>query len=150
MFKLYPHCLVLVGFRNRFKRVFKINTKINWGLVGRIFVSVRHLSVLPGHSFFFIPATTANDLRLRRIFLSQILSITFFNYLISWERASMFSAKQGNYWYHFYNVFGMTRSLTGLNPGPPILDASTLPLGYQGGIERLMLMLMLMLKKLPS
>jgi len=25
----------------------------------------------------------------------------------------MFSAKQGNYWYHFYNVFGMTRSLTG-------------------------------------
>ena len=26
---------------------------------------------------------------------------------------SMFSAKRGNYWYHFYNVFGMTRSLTG-------------------------------------
>ena len=25
----------------------------------------------------------------------------------------MFSAKQGNYWYHFYQVFGMTRSLTG-------------------------------------
>jgi len=25
----------------------------------------------------------------------------------------MFSAKQVNYWYHFYNVFGMTRSLTG-------------------------------------
>jgi len=24
----------------------------------------------------------------------------------------MFSAKQGLYWYHFYNVFGMTRSLT--------------------------------------
>ena len=24
-----------------------------------------------------------------------------------------FSAKQGNYWYHFYNVFGMMRSLTG-------------------------------------
>jgi len=23
----------------------------------------------------------------------------------------MFSAKQGHYWYHFYNVFGMTRSL---------------------------------------
>ena len=40
----------------------------------------------------------------------------------------------GNYWYHFYNVFGMTRSLTGgLNPGPLALEASTLPLGYQGG-----------------
>ena len=25
----------------------------------------------------------------------------------------LFSAKQGNYWYHFYNVFDMTRSLTG-------------------------------------
>ena len=25
----------------------------------------------------------------------------------------MFSAKQGYYWYHFYNLFGMTRSLTG-------------------------------------
>ena len=24
----------------------------------------------------------------------------------------MFSAKQDHYWYHFYNVFGMTRSLT--------------------------------------
>ena len=26
---------------------------------------------------------------------------------------SMLSDKQGHYWYHFYNVFGMTRSLTG-------------------------------------
>ena len=25
----------------------------------------------------------------------------------------MFSAKQRHYWYHFYNVFGMTRSLSG-------------------------------------
>ena len=36
----------------------------------------------------------------------------------SWERASfslflMLSAKQGNYWYHFYSIFDMTRSLTG-------------------------------------
>ena len=46
----------------------------------------------------------------------------------------MLSAKQGHYWYHFYNVFGMTRSLTGeLNPGSPALDDSTLPLGYRGG-----------------
>ena len=26
---------------------------------------------------------------------------------------SMLSAKQGRYWYYFYNVFGMTRPLTG-------------------------------------
>ena len=56
--------------------------------------------------FFFIPTTTANDLRLHG-FLSQILSITFLSYLNSWERASislsMLSAKQGSNWY----VFGM-------------------------------------------
>ena len=46
----------------------------------------------------------------------------------------MFSAKQGHYWYHFYNVFAMTRSLTGdWTLGPPALEASTLPLGYWGG-----------------
>ena len=51
-------------------------------------------------------------------FLSQILSITFI-FLSLFLRKSqyfpfwMFSAKQGHYWYHFYNVFGMTRSLTG-------------------------------------
>ena len=45
----------------------------------------------------------------------------------------MFSAKQGHYWYHCYNVFGMTRSLTWLNSGPPALEASTIPLGYRGG-----------------
>ena len=26
---------------------------------------------------------------------------------------SMLSGKQGHYWYHYYNVFGMTLSLTG-------------------------------------
>ena len=50
-------------------------------------------------------------------FLSQILSITFFFYLNSSERASfsllMLSAKQGNYWYPFYYVFGTTQSLSG-------------------------------------
>ena len=44
----------------------------------------------------------------------------------------MLSAKQGNYWYHLYIVFGITLD-RGLNPGPPALDASTLPLGYRGG-----------------
>ena len=40
----------------------------------------------------------------------------------------MFSAEQGHYWYHFYNVLDW-----GLNPGPPALKASTIPLGYRGG-----------------
>ena len=56
---------------------------------------------------FFIPATTANDLRLRRISISY--SSHYFLILILEKEPvfpfSMLSAKQGNYWYHFYNVF---------------------------------------------
>jgi len=44
----------------------------------------------------------------------------------------MFSAKQRNYWYHFYIFFGITLDWL-LNLGPTILEASTLSLGYQGG-----------------
>ena len=45
-------------------------------------------------------------------------------------------AKQGNYWYHFYNEFWYDAVLDlGLNPGRPALEASTIPLGYRGGGE---------------
>ena len=40
---------------------------------------------------FFIPATTANDLRLRRIFYPRFYPLHLFPYLNSWERASIFS-----------------------------------------------------------
>ena len=46
----------------------------------------------------------------------------------------MLSAKQGNYWYHFYNVLYDAVLDWGLNPGPPALNASTLPLGYQQAV----------------
>ena len=53
-----------------------------------IFFSVRLLSVW---SFgFFIPATTANDLRLWRIFYPRFYPLHLFSYLNSWERASIF------------------------------------------------------------
>ena len=42
----------------------------------------------------------------------------------------MFSAKQGHYWYHFWYDAVLD---WGLNPGPPVLEASTIPLGYRGG-----------------
>ena len=45
---------------------------------------------------------------------------------------SMLSAKQANYWYHFWYEAVLD---WGLNPGPPALDASTLPLGYRGGSQ---------------
>jgi len=48
-------------------------------------------------------------------FSSQMLSI-FLSYLKSKERASisylLLSAKQGNYWYNFYNIVRIKRSLT--------------------------------------
>ena len=43
----------------------------------------------------------------------------------------MISAKQGHYWYHFYNVFGMIRSLAG--DWTRDLPHSKPALGYQGG-----------------
>ena len=80
------------------------------------FFSVRLLSVLRGHSFFSSPQQRPMTSNFEG-FLYRILSITLFSYPNSWERASislyLLSAKQGNYWYHFYKVFGMTRSLTG-------------------------------------
>ena len=39
---------------------------------------------------FFIPATTANDLRLWRIFYPRFYPFHLFSYLNSWERASIF------------------------------------------------------------
>ena len=44
------------------------------------------------------------------------------------------SAKQGNYLVPF--LYGLWYDVVldwGLNPGPPALDTSTLPLGYRGG-----------------
>ena len=50
-----------------------------------VFFSVRLLSF-----GFFIPATTANDLRLRRIFYPRFYPLPLFSCLNSWERASIF------------------------------------------------------------
>ena len=94
-----------------------------------LFFSVRLLSVLRGHSRFFSSPP-------QRPISSDFEGFSipdFIHYIFTLEKEpeflfSMFSAKQVNYWYHFYNVFGMTRSW-GLNPWPPVLEASTLPLG---------------------
>ena len=70
---------------------------------------------------FFIPATTANDLQLRKIFYPRSYPLHYFLILILEKEPvfpfSMLSDKQGNYWYHFYIVFGMTRCLSGIEPG---------------------------------
>ena len=40
--------------------------------------------------FFFIPATTVNDLRIRKIFYPRFYPLHLFSSLNSWERASIF------------------------------------------------------------
>ena len=101
------------------------------------FFSVRLLSVLRGHSVFSSPPQRSMTSDFKGFSIPDFIHNIYFPILILEKEPvfpfRMFSAKQGHYWYHFYNVFGMTRSLTELNPGPPALEASTIPLGYRGG-----------------
>ena len=88
---------------------------------------------------FFIPATTANDLRLRRIFYPRFYPLHLFSYLYSWERASIFPFEcsvlnKGTTGTIFItSLVWLGVHDCGLNPGPPALDASTLLLGYRWG-----------------
>ena len=81
------------------------------------FVFYRSTLVGSAWSFFFSSPHKGQWPPISKDFPSQILSITFFSILILQKELVfpflMLSAKQGNYWYHFYNVFGMMRSLTG-------------------------------------
>ena len=76
----------------------------------------RHLSVLCGHSFFH-PSHNGQWPPTSKDFYTRSYPLHYFLILILKKEPvfpfSMLSAKQGNYWYHFYNVFGMTRSLSG-------------------------------------
>ena len=80
-----------------------------------LFFSDRLLSVLHGHSFFPSPPQRPMTSDFKWFSIPDVIHYIFSPYLNSSESISllMLSAKQGNYWYHFYYVFGMTRSLTG-------------------------------------
>ena len=72
-------------------------------------------------------------------FLSPISSITFLSYLKSSERASIsfFIVECPKIWEllvpFLYCLWYDAVLDWGLNPGPPALEDSTLPLGYRGG-----------------
>ena len=71
---------------------------------------------------FFIPATTANDLRLRRIIYPRFYQLHFFSYLNSWERASIFLFEcsvlnKGTAWYHFITSLVWRGPWLGIEPG---------------------------------
>ena len=74
------------------------------------------LFVVSAWSFgFFIPATTANEPRLRRIFYPRFYPLHLYSYLNFCERASIFPFECSvlNKRTTGTNIFGKTRSLTG-------------------------------------
>ena len=80
-----------------------------------LFFSVRLLSVLRGHSVFTSPPQRPMTSNFEGFSIPDFIHYIYFPILIL-EKEPVFpiwmcSAKQGHYWYHFYN-FGMTRSLT--------------------------------------
>ena len=78
LYDILNKSMTLSKFRTRLICVIhRVMVKNVTGSIIIYFFSVRRLLVLRGHSIFFIHSTTANDLRLRKDFLSQILSITF-------------------------------------------------------------------------
>jgi len=80
-----------------------------------MYSKVLQLRSLRGHLVYSSPPQQQMTFDFER-FLTHVLIITFWSCLNFWERASIslfMCAKQENYWYHFYNLFGMTRSLTG-------------------------------------
>ena len=80
---------------------------------------------------FFIPATTANDLRLWRIFYPRFYPLHLFSYLNSWERASIFPFECSVLNKGTTGTIFIT-SLVWRSPWLGI-EASTIPLGYRGG-----------------
>ena len=85
--------------------------------------------------FFFIPAKTANDLRLWRIFYPRFYPLHLFSYLNSWERAIIFPFEcsvlnMGTTGTIFITSLVWRGPWLGIEPE---LEASTLPLGYRGG-----------------
>ena len=84
-FELYWFCIVLILYciRIAFENYKK---KYMFLIIFLAFDFCRFCVVIR----FFIPATTANDLRLLRIFYPRFYPLHLFSYLNSWERASIF------------------------------------------------------------
>ena len=82
-----------------------------------LFLSVRLLSVLRGHSGVFTPPQRPMTSDFEGFSIPDCIHYIYFPILILEKEPVfsfwMFSANQVNYCYQFYNVFGMTRSLTG-------------------------------------
>ena len=83
--------------------------------IALVFFSVRLLSVLRGRFSSLSQRRMTSDFK--GFSIPDFIHYIYFPILILGKEPVfaflMFSAKQGNYWYHFYNLFGMTWSLSG-------------------------------------
>ena len=81
------------------------------------FLAFAFSSVLHGHSVFSSLPQRSMTSDFKGVSIPDFIHYKYFPILILQKEPVfpflMFSAKQGNYWYHFYNVFGLKRSLTG-------------------------------------
>ena len=85
------------------------------------FLNVWLLSVLRGHSFFSSAPQRPMYSDFEGFSIPDFIHYIYFPILILDDEPVfpflMYSAKQGHYWYHFYNVFGMTDPCLGIEPG---------------------------------
>ena len=90
-------------------------TEVRWSFL--FFLAFDFLLVLRGHSGFSSPPQRPMTCDLEGFSIPDFIHYIYFPILILEKEPVfpfiMFSAKEGNYWYHFYNVFGMTRSFIG-------------------------------------
>ena len=96
------------------------------------------LWVLRGHLVFSSPPQRPMTFDFEGFSIPDCIRYIYFPILILQKEPVfpflMFSAKQGNYLVPFLKRLWYDAVLDwGLNPGPPALEASTLPQGYRGG-----------------
>ena len=97
---------------HRYLPISIVSMRFFWELVLLVFVYEFSILVL-----YWLKVNNGQWSPTSKVFYSRSYPLHYFLILIL-EKEPLFpflmlSAKQGNYWYHFYNVFGMTRSLTG-------------------------------------
>ena len=99
------------------------------------FFSIRLLSVLRGHSVFSsLPMTSDFE----GFSIPDFIHYIYISYLNSWERASIFPFEcsvlnKDTIATIFITSLVWRGPWLGIEPVPPALEASTIPLGYRGG-----------------
>ena len=96
------------------------------------FFSVRRLSVLRGHSFFSSPPKRPMTSDFEGFSIPDFIHYIYFSILINIFHFECSVLNKGTTGTIFERLWYDAVLDWGLNPGPPALEASTIPLGYRG------------------